>query len=84
LFFQNIGTLQLTSPQDSDVIFGITNIFEYLLETNPEDAAVRERQQLVNIATAASKIPSLEHLILHTLPAGKKLNGTFVPHFDVR
>jgi hypothetical protein len=84
LFSQNIGTLQLTSPQDSDVIFGITNIFEYLLETNPEDAAVRERQQLVNIATAASNIPSLEHLILHTLPAGKKLNGTFVPHFDVR
>jgi hypothetical protein len=55
-----------------------------VLEKGPEDAAVRERQQLVNIATAASKVSSLEHLILHTLRAGKKLNGTFVPHFDVK
>ena len=54
-----------------------------MLEKSPEDAAARERQQLVNIATAASKIASLEHLVLHTLPAGKKLSDTFVPHFDV-
>jgi hypothetical protein len=73
----------LTHLQDSNAIFGITNIFEYLLEKSPEDAAARERQQLVNIATAAGKISSLEHLILHTLPAGKKLSDTFVPHFDV-
>ena len=73
----------LTNSQDSNAIFGITNIFEYLLEKSPEDAAARERQQLVNIATAADKISSLEHLILHTLPAGKKLSDTFVPHFDV-
>lgn len=66
------------------MIFGLTNIFEYLLDKTPEDAAVRERQQIVNIATAANAISSLEHLILHTLPAGEKLNkGTFVPHFDV-
>jgi hypothetical protein len=75
--------ISLTHPQDSNAVFGITNIFEYLLEKSPEDAAARERQQLVNIATAAGKIPSLEHLILHTLPAGKKLSDTFVPHFDV-
>jgi hypothetical protein len=73
----------LTTLQDSNAIFGITNIFEYLLEKSPEDAAARERQQLVNIATAADKISSLEHLILHTLPAGKKISDTFVPHFDV-
>jgi hypothetical protein len=73
----------LTNPQDSNVIFGITNIFEYLLEKSPEDAAARERQQLVNIATAAGKISSLEHLVLHTLPAGRKISDTFVPHFDV-
>lgn len=77
------GSCRSPLIQDSNAIFGITNIFEYLLEKSPEDAAARERQQLVNIATAAGKISSLEHLILHTLPAGKKLSDTFVPHFDV-
>lgn len=60
-------------------------MFEYFLEKSPEDAAERETQQLVNIATAANHIPYLEHLILHTLPAGEKLagRGSFVPHMDV-
>ena len=71
--------------QNSDAIFGITNIFEHLLETTPEDAAEREKQQIVNIASAANEIPTLEHLVLHTLPAGEKLagDGAFVPHMDV-
>jgi predicted transcriptional regulator len=75
----------LTRFQNTNAIFGITNIFEYLLEKTPEDAAEREKQQLVNIATAANDIPSLEHLVLHTLPAGEKLagKGNFVPHMDV-
>lgn len=71
-------------PQNSVAIFGITNIFEYLLDETPEDAAEREKQQIVNIASAANEIPTLEHLILHTLPAGEKLagQGNFVPHMD--
>lgn len=70
--------------QGSDAIFGITNIFQYLLETTPEDAAAKERQQIINIASAADAIPTLEHLVLHTLPAGEKLAGKagFVPHMD--
>lgn len=48
-------------------------------------AAKKETQQLVNIGTAANKISTLEHLILHTLPAGEKLGGReyYVPHMDV-
>jgi hypothetical protein len=46
-----------------------------MLELGAMAAAKKETQQLVNIATAANKIPSLEHLILHTLPSGEKLGG---------
>jgi hypothetical protein len=54
------------------------------MENGPDAAAEKEAQQLINIATAASRISSLEHLILHTLPAGEKLSGkgNFVPHMD--
>lgn len=80
--------LSLIRPisQNSHAIFGITNIFEYLLvEKTPEHAAERETRQLVNIAIAAGETASLEHLVLHTLPAGEKLagKGNFVPHMDV-
>jgi len=46
---------------------------------------VKERQQIVNIASAADAVSTLEHLVLHTLPAGEKLagKGGFVPHMDV-
>ena len=51
----------------------------------PEHAAERETRQLVNIAIAAGETASLEHLVLHTLPAGEKLagKGNLVPHMDV-
>jgi hypothetical protein len=56
-----------------------------MLELGAMAAAKKETQQLVNIATAADKISSLEHLILHTLPSGEKLGGKgyYVPHLDV-
>lgn len=89
-FWQNLSRLlpfaNSSHFQNSHAIFGITNIFEYLLvEKTPEDAARRETQQLVNIAIAAGETASLEHLVLHTLPAGEKLagKGNFVPHMDV-
>jgi len=48
-------------------------------------AAKKETQQLVNIAAAADRIKTLEHLVLHTLPSGVKLGGKehYVPHLDV-
>ncbi|KAI5251053.1 hypothetical protein E4T42_04610 [Aureobasidium subglaciale] len=75
---------QLTWRKGTHAIFGITNIFQYLLDDGPDAAAEREKQQLVNVATAASKIETLDHLILHTLPGGEKLAGpgNFVPHMD--
>ncbi|KAI5198318.1 hypothetical protein E4T39_06873 [Aureobasidium subglaciale] len=81
--YNDITSLE-SAFQDTHAIFGITNIFEYLMENGPDAAAEKEAQQLINIATAASRILSLEHLILHTLPAGEKLSGkgNFVPHMD--
>ncbi|THW13254.1 hypothetical protein D6D19_08883 [Aureobasidium pullulans] len=72
--YNDITSLE-SAFQDTHAIFGITNIFEYLMENGPDAAAEKEAQQLINIATAASRILSLEHLILHTLPAGEKLSG---------
>lgn len=59
-------------------------MMEYLLEGTPEAGAEREKQQILNIATAASKIPTLEHYIQHTLPSGEKMANIFVGHLDVR
>ena len=72
--------------QGANAVFGVTNFFEYMLEKGALAAAKKETQQLVNIATAADKIETLEHLILHTLPSGEKLGGKehYVPHMDVR
>ena len=55
------------------------------MELGQEGVAKREFQQIMNVATAASKNESLEHLILHTLPSGVKLGGKerWVAHMDV-
>jgi hypothetical protein len=64
----------------------VTNFFEYMLDKGAMAAAKKETQQLVNIATVADKVQTLEHLVLHTLPSGEKLGGKehYVPHLDVR
>ena len=51
----------------------------------PEEASRKEYNEMMNIATAASKTESLEHFVLHTLPSGEKLAGKKfrVPHMDV-
>jgi hypothetical protein len=80
--YDDIASLE-AAFEGADAIFGVTNFWEYLLELGAMAAAKKETQQLVNIATAANKITSLEHLVLHTLPSGKKLGGKYVPHMDV-
>ncbi|KAM0713958.1 hypothetical protein Q7P37_010921 [Cladosporium fusiforme] len=70
--------------QGANAVFGVTNFFEYMLDNGAQAAADKETHQLLNIATAASKISTLEHLVLHTLPSGEKLGGKayYVPHMD--
>ena len=71
--------------QGAHAVFGVSNFFEYLLEKGAMAAAKKETQQLLNIAIAADKTRTLEHLVLHTLPSGEKLGGKghYVPHLDV-
>jgi len=54
------------SLQGANAISGLTNMMEYLLEGTMEAGAEREKQQILNIAKAASKIATLEHYIQHT------------------
>jgi uncharacterized protein YbjT (DUF2867 family) len=82
--YDDVASLEVAF-EGANAIFGVTNFWEYLLDLGAMAAAKKETQQLVNIATAANKIASLEHLILHTLPSGEKLGGkeNYVPHMDV-
>ncbi|OQN98185.1 hypothetical protein B0A48_15461 [Cryoendolithus antarcticus] len=58
----------------ANAVFGVTNIFEYLLDGTPEQAAERETNQIVNIAKAVAKSKDkAADIIKETLPdiAGK-------------
>lgn len=69
--------------EGANAIFGLTNIIEYFFHATPKAAAERETQQILNIATAASRTSTLEHYVQHTLPSGEKMAGIYVPHMDV-
>ncbi len=49
-------------------------------------AGEEEEQQNKNIFTAASKVPTLQHLVLSSLPPADKISGGKlpVPHFDYK
>ncbi|KAK9233795.1 hypothetical protein V1525DRAFT_351301 [Lipomyces kononenkoae] len=65
-------------------IFAVTDFFEPFKKMDGHAAAEVEYQQGVNMATAASKTPSLQHYIWSTLPYSHKLSHgkVTVPHFD--
>jgi len=83
--YDDVASLE-TAFEGANAVFGVTNFYEFFLDIGPMAAAKKETQQLVNIATAANKISTLEHMILHTLHSGEKLSGKghYVPHMDVR
>jgi nucleoside-diphosphate-sugar epimerase len=68
----------------ASVIFSVTDFFEPFVKADAEEAMKVEYGQGVNIASAASKTSSLEHLIWSTLPNARKIsNGEYVvPHFE--
>ena len=68
------------------VVFGVTDFFETFAKADAEEAMKVEYRQGVNIASAASKTSTLEHLIWSTLPDSRKIsNGKYVvPHFDAK
>jgi hypothetical protein len=71
--------------QDASLIFANTIFPRDILVTEGAAAAQEwEARRGLNIAQAASKIPSLQHLIWSTLPDSRKVtNGKYViPHFQ--
>jgi nucleoside-diphosphate-sugar epimerase len=70
----------------ASVIFGVTDFFETFVKADAEEATKVEYNQGINIASAASKTQTLEHLIWSTLPDSHKIsNGEYVvPHFDAK
>lgn len=78
---------KLTSSYGAKAIFAATNFWEqYFADGNDATAAgEKEQAQMYTIASAASKIDSLEHFILLSMPAGEKLaEDLHVPQFDFK
>ncbi|UPL02494.1 hypothetical protein LCI18_013428 [Fusarium solani-melongenae] len=67
-------------------IFLVTLYWEFIGEHGLDGAGEQEVTQFKNLALAASKSPTLEHLVLSTLPpASKSSGGKFeVPHADYK
>lgn len=67
-------------------IFLVTLFWEFIPDHGLDGAGEQEMVQFKNLAVAASKSPTLEHLVLSTLPpADKSSGGKFkVPHTDYK
>jgi hypothetical protein len=72
--------------QGSTAIFAVTDFFEPFAASGPEKAAEVETVQGINLAKAASQVPTLQHYIWSTLPNAKRIsNGKhLVPHFHAK
>jgi hypothetical protein len=72
--------------QGSTAIFAVTNFFEPFAASGPEKAVEVETSQGINLAKAASQVPTLQHYIWSTLPNAKRISsGKYsVPHFDAK
>ncbi|UKZ74586.1 hypothetical protein TrVFT333_002256 [Trichoderma virens FT-333] len=68
------------------IIFAVTDFFEPFAKVGPERAMEIEYQQGINLALAASKIPTLRLYIWSTLPNSTKLSdgAVTVPHFQAK
>ncbi|KAL2865250.1 NmrA/HSCARG family protein [Aspergillus lucknowensis] len=70
--------------EGSSAIFALTDFVAPFAASGPDHAVEVESTQGINLAKAASQIPSLEHYIWSTLPNSRELSGgkIVVPHFD--
>lgn len=57
----------------ANVVFGLTQFWEHLMSLGIDAAGQKEYDQVLRLATAASKLKTLEHFILHTLTSSDKL-----------
>lgn len=76
----------MTTLQGSTAIYAVTDFFEPFAAFGPEKAVEVETAQGINLAKAASQIPTLQHYIWSTLPNAKRISSGkyIVPHFDAK
>jgi hypothetical protein len=76
----------MTTLQGSNAIYAVTDFFEPFAAFGPEKAVEVETAQGINLAKAASQIPTLQHYIWSTLPNAKRISSGkyIVPHFDAK
>ncbi len=71
----------------SHIVYAVTNFFEPFITHQSATKAIEiERQQGINLATAAAATPTLEHYIWSTLPNGRAISAGkyLVPHFEAK
>lgn len=64
-------------------VFAVTNFLDPFPAKSKEECMQIERNQGINMARAASQVPTLEHYIWSTLPNSAEISGDefFIPHF---
>lgn len=67
--------------EGATAIYAVTNFWNHFA-LGPEAAADAETQEIINIATAASRTTSLQHFILSSSPSSLKTAGHFTAHMD--
>lgn len=67
-------------------VFATTAYWPSVPTLGRDGAGEEETEQLIKIANAAGRTPSLEHFIVSTLPPADKVSGgkLKVPHFDYK
>jgi hypothetical protein len=78
------ASADLCCSKDATAVFAITNFWLHIVSHGNVGAGEKETPEILNIAKAASQIPTLEHFILHSLPSAAKVAGPgyYVPHTD--
>lgn len=69
--------------EGAHAIFAVTNFLDPFPTKTPEECAEIETNQGINMARAASQVPTLQHYIWSTLPDSAEICGDdyFIPHF---
>ena len=65
-------------------IFAITNFWLHIVSLGSDGASQKETEEILDIATAAARVSTRQHFVLHSLPSGEKVagKGYAVPHID--
>jgi hypothetical protein len=72
--------------EGATAIFVLTSYWESLITLGRDGAGEEEKEQQLNMARAAARLPTLRHYVISSLPPASKISGgkLKVPHFDYK